>query len=118
MAGFMRQHPDNLVRGLRLHDGAVIYENAAAIRDKGVKRTIVDDDNLDVLLFEARRAQNRPGVFAQQLLGLGIADDRRALFLFRAGNRDRRQGERGRGGDGDQAGCFLAVRGAEQHDSF
>ena len=84
MAGFMRQHPDDLVRGLGLHHRAVVHENAAAVGDKGVEGAVVDDDDLDVLLFQTRGAQDRPGVFAQQLLGLGIADDRRALFLLRS----------------------------------
>ena len=55
MAGFMRQHADKLVRGLRLHDRAVIHEDAAAIGDKGVEGGIVDDHDLDVLFFQARR---------------------------------------------------------------
>ncbi len=83
MAGFMRQHPDDLVRGLGLHHRAVIHENAAAVRDEGVKNALVEDHNLDVLLFQARGAKDRPCVVAQQLLGFGIADDRRPLVLLR-----------------------------------
>ena len=64
-------------------DRAVIHEDAAAVRDEGVEDAVVDDHDLDVLLFEARGAQDRPGVVAQQLLGLGVAEDRRALFPAR-----------------------------------
>ena len=80
MAGFVRQHSDDLVRGLRLHQRAVIHENAAAIRDEGVESAVIDDDDLDVLFFEAGGTQDRPGVLAQQLLGFGVAEHRRALF--------------------------------------
>ena len=60
---------------------AVIDEDAAAVGDEGVERRIVDDDDLDVLLLEAGGAQDRPRVVAQQLLGLGVAQDRRAFLL-------------------------------------
>ena len=79
----MRHHPDDLVRGLRLHHRAVVHENAAAIRDEGVKNALVDNHDLDVLLLQPCRSQDWPGVFAQQLLGLGIADHRWALGLLR-----------------------------------
>jgi hypothetical protein len=56
MPGFMRQNPDDLVRGLRLHHRAVIDENATAVRDEGIKNLLIEDHDLDVLLFQARRA--------------------------------------------------------------
>ena len=83
VAGFMRHHPDDLVRGLRLHHRTVVHENAAAICDEGVKNALVDNHDLDVLLLQPGRSQDRPGIFAQQLLGLGIADYRWALGLLR-----------------------------------
>ena len=108
MAGFVRQHPDDLVRGVGLHHRAVVHENAAAIRDEGVENALVDDDHLDVLLFQAGGAQDRAGVVAQQLLGLGIAEDRRAPSLRK--RRHRRNGERDRGGDGGQSRGISAKR--------
>ena len=64
---------------LRLHQRAGIDEDAAAVGDEGVEGAVVDDDDLDVLLFQAGGAQDRRGVVAQQLLDLGVADQRRAL---------------------------------------
>jgi hypothetical protein len=115
MPGFMRQNPDDLVRGLRLHQRTVIDENATAVRDEGVKNPLIEDHNLDVLLFQARSAQDWPGVLPQQLLGLGVADDRWPLFRLGQRRGHRRNGERDRGGDSDQAGGFWALRHAEQH---
>ena len=93
VAGFMRHHADDLVRRLRLHDRAVVDEDAAAVGNEGVEDALVDDHHLDVLLFQTGGAQDRPGIFAQQLLGLGVAEHRRALVLLRHG-RHRRDGKR------------------------
>ena len=113
MAGLVGQHADQLVRRLRLHQRAVIDEDAAAVGDKSVEGGIVDDDHLDVLLFHARGAQDRPGVVAQQLLRLGVAQHRGALLL--GGAERRRHGERDRGGEGGQFQHRFAVRGTVQH---
>jgi len=51
VAGFVRQHPDDLVRGLRLQQCAVVHENAMAVGDKRVEYRLVDDRNLDILLL-------------------------------------------------------------------
>jgi len=88
MAGFVRQHPDDLVRRLRLHQGAVIDEDTVTVGDEGVEYRLVDNGDLDILFLKARSAQDRLGVVAQQLLGLRVAQDRQALWLF--GERDRR----------------------------
>jgi hypothetical protein len=112
VAGLVRQHADELVRRLRLHDRAVIDENPAAIGDEGVERAVVDDDHLDVLLLESCDAQDRAGIFAKQLFGLGVAQDRRPLVLLGAHRRNRRQnlhdGKRSRDRDGGQVGRSLA----------
>ncbi len=79
VAGLVREHADDLVRRLRVHQRAGIDEDAAAVGDEGVEGAVVDDDDLDVLLGEPGGLQNRLRVFAQQLLDLGVADDRRAL---------------------------------------
>ena len=116
MAGFVRQHPDQLVRGLRLHDRAVIHENAVAVGDESVERAVVDDHDLDVLLFQARGAQDRPRIVAQQLLGFGVADHaRRALSCCASAADIGAKRERRRGRDRGQFRGFLAWREAEQH---
>ena len=122
MASLVRQHADQLVWRLRLHDRAGVHENAVAIGDKGVECAVVDDHDLDVLFFQPRDAEDRPGVIAQQLLRLGIANDRQA-FRFLRGSRhwaknrrqDRAQGKRDRGGDGGQFRYFPALDEAQQH---
>ena len=81
VAGLVREHADDLVRRLRIHQRAGIDEDAAAVGHEGVEGALVDDDDLDVLLGQTGRLQNRLGVFAQELLDLGVADDRRALAL-------------------------------------
>ena len=45
---------------------------------KALNDAVVDDGDLNVLLGEARGAQDRLGVVAQQLLDLGVANDRKA----------------------------------------
>ena len=77
VAGFVREHADHLVRRVRLHQRAGIDEDAPAVGDERVEGALVDDHDLDVLLRQAGRLQDRLGVFAQQLLDLGVADDRR-----------------------------------------
>ena len=54
---------------------AGVDEDAAAVDDEGVEGAVVDDDDANVLLGEACGAQDRGGVFAQQLLDFGVADD-------------------------------------------
>src|SRR4051812_3982205 len=107
VAGLVREHPDNLVWGVRFHQRAVIHENAAAVGDEGVETAVVDDDDLDVLLLQPRAAQDWPRVIAQQLLDLGVAQQRRTPVLL--GPRRNRRDRQGRRGDGrDQPGDFAA----------
>src|SRR6202012_4992218 len=70
MAGLVRQYADDLVRSVRLHQGAIVYEDAVAVGDEGVKHGFVDDGALDVLLLETRYPQDRSRVLAKQLLAL------------------------------------------------
>ena len=113
VAGFVRQHADDLVRGLRLHDRAVIHENAAAVGDEGVEGALVDDHHLDVLLFQTGGAQDRPGIVAQQLLGLGVAEHRRAPVLLRKRRQTGASGQRDRGRDRGQLRAIF-VRSAKR----
>ncbi len=76
VAGLVGQHADHLVRRLGVHQRAGIDEDALGVDDEGVERAIVDDGDLDVLLGEAGGAQDRLRVVAQQLLDLGVANDR------------------------------------------
>ena len=75
MAGFMRENANQLVGRLRFHDGADIDENLLAVCDERVKRPIPDNDDLRCARAYARRFENRRRVVAQQLLGLGVAND-------------------------------------------
>src|SRR6516165_7559478 len=77
VAGLVRKHPDDLIGRLRVQQSTSIYEDAAAIGDKGVERAVIDDDDLNVLLCEAGNPQDGLGIFLEQLLDFRIADDRR-----------------------------------------
>ena len=83
VAGLVGEHADHLVRRIRLHDRAGIDEDAPAVGDEGVEGAAVDDHDLDVLLRQPGRLQERLGVFAQQLLDLGVAHDRGAAAAAR-----------------------------------
>ena len=89
VAGLVREHADHLVRRVRLHDRAGIDENATAVGDERVEGALVDDHDLDILLRQAGSLQDRLGVFAQQLLDLGVAHDRRPGLPARLGLRRR-----------------------------
>jgi hypothetical protein len=68
-------------------------------------------------LLQAGYPQDRPRIVAKQLLGLCVAQYRRAfvLLLLRAHPRQRRQRQRGRDRDGGQPGGSLAEGYSEQH---
>ena len=84
MAGFVRQHPDDLVRSLRLHHRAVVHEDAAAVGDEGVKDALVDDHDLDVLLLQPAARRIGRVYSRSNCSDFGIADERRALVLRQA----------------------------------
>ena len=107
VAGLVGEHADHLIRRIRLHDRAGIDEDAPAVGDEGVEGAAVDDHDLDVLLRQPGRLQDRLGVFAQQLLDLGVPHDRgpppRALGLRRRGRHHPVAGrDRERDGDRDR----------------
>ena len=103
VAGLVREHADDLVGRERFHQRADIDENAPRVGDKGVEGFVRDQHDLDILLAEIGGAQDRVGIFAQQLLDFGISDDRKP-GIFRQGLRlrgggrqcDRRRGQRGK----------------------
>ena len=55
MAGLVRQHADDLVRPFRLHQRAGIDKNALGVDHEGVEGAVVDDDDPDIVLAQARR---------------------------------------------------------------
>ena len=113
MARFVSQDADDLIGRIRLSQGAVVHEDAAAVGNEGVEGGVVDDHDLDILFFETGRAQDRAGVVAQQLLCLGVAQQPRAALLGLCGPRPRQQRrrghERGQAASERQAGPHSAV---------
>jgi hypothetical protein len=101
--GLVRQHADDLIRRLRFHQRARIHEDALAVHDEGVEVAVVDDHDLDVVAGQAGDLQDRRGVVAQQLLDLGVADDRHAA-LRRCLLRQACRGDGGGGQNRDGAG--------------
>ena len=112
MAGLVREHADDLVRGLGVEQRAGIDEDVAAVHDKGVERAVAENDDPDVLLGKPGGAQDRLRVVAQQLLDFGVADNRHAArrLVLRARRRSRRSAAGGANGKGGQqrerAGCW------------
>ena len=78
VAGLVREHADDFVRRLGVEQCAGIDEDVTPVHDEGVEGAVVEDDDLDVLLGQAGRLQDRRRVVAHQLLDFGVADDRRA----------------------------------------
>jgi hypothetical protein len=114
MARFVRQHPDDLVRGVRLHQRTMVDEDAAPIGDEGVKDVLIDDDDLDILLLQARGAENWPRIVPQELFGLSIAENRQRLFFLGA-SRNRTNRERHRRDDGGDFHAFPEQGYSKQH---
>ena len=50
MPGFVREHADDFVRGLGIEQRTGVYEDVAAVHDKGVERAIAENDDAHVLL--------------------------------------------------------------------
>ena len=78
MTALVREYPDQLIGRGRLHQRAGVDEDAVRVHHEGVERFVADDDDLHVLLGEPGGLQDRRGVIAQQLLGLGVANHRDA----------------------------------------
>jgi hypothetical protein len=67
-----------------------------SVHHEGIKSAIIDDNDLNVLLRKMRDAQNGPHIVAQQLLNLGVTDDR--LPTLRVGRGECCASERQRAG--------------------
>ena len=78
MSCLVCKYADDLVRRLGFDQCAGIDEDAASIHHEGVERAVVENDDADVLLRQAGGAQDRRGIFLEQLFGLGIANNREA----------------------------------------
>ena len=59
VAGLVREHADQLIGCRRLHQRAGIDEDVVRIHDEGVERLVVDDDDLDALIAQARDLEDR-----------------------------------------------------------
>ncbi len=98
MAGLVGHDADELVGAAAVENGAGIDEDAAAIGDEGVEGAAVDDDDVGLAAADIGDAEQRPGIVAQQILDLGVADDRQAARHLRARRRNRQQAGQGRDG--------------------
>jgi hypothetical protein len=83
--GLVRQDANDLVRRARIEQRPGIHEDAPAVHHKGVKAALIDDDDAHVLLREARRLEDGRQIFTQELLDLGVADDRQFSSPHRLG---------------------------------
>ena len=106
VAGFVRQHPDDLVWRLRLQQRAMIDKNAMAVGDKRVEYGLIDDRDLDILLLEARRragsaAHSRARAVRSRCragsAGFSFLGERRPSGRSDKGDRGRDRGHFGRG---------------------
>ena len=54
MAGFVRDHADQLVGRFGLHDRAQVDEDTLAIRHEGIEGAIIDEDDLAGIAADSR----------------------------------------------------------------
>ena len=88
MAALVRDHADDLVGRLGVHQRAGMDEHIVPIDDEGVEGAVVDDVDVDALSAEARGVQDRLGIGADQRFRLGIADHAAGLGRGRADERN------------------------------
>ena len=72
----VRDHADHLIGCLRLHQRAGVDEDVAAIEHEGVEGVVLHDADLDAPRAEASRMEDGPRVVVEQVLNLGVADQR------------------------------------------
>jgi len=70
----VREDADKLVWRFRFGDRADMEEHVLAVDHEGVERFVVHDVDIDVLLGQIRRPEDRRGVGGQQILDLSVAD--------------------------------------------
>jgi hypothetical protein len=95
MPALMRDHADDLVWGLCVHQGAGMDEHVVPIDDEGVEGAVVDDMDIDGLSAQACGVQNRLGIGPDQRLSLGIADHAGGVRRGRGYERDDKAADRG-----------------------
>ena len=121
MASFVGEDADELIGRFRFHQRAGVDEDVVRIHHESVERSVVDDDDMDVLVGETGDAQNRLRVIAQELFDLGIANDRDAgIGSGLRPHRDAPQRNRGSSGERDGARSWprppwLARRSGNDH---
>ena len=81
---FVRDHADHLVGRLRLHQRAGVDEDVAPVEHEGVEGIVLHDADLDAPGAEPGRAEDRLRVVGEQVLDLGVADERQVLRGARA----------------------------------
>ena len=81
VAALVCDHADHLVGRLRLHQRAGVDEDVAAIEHEGVEGVILHDAYLDAPGAEAGRMEDGARVVVEQVLDLGVADQRQVLRL-------------------------------------
>ncbi len=80
VARLVRDDADDFVRRLGRHQGAGVHVDVAAVHDEGVEAVVLDDAHGNVLRGQVGRPEDGLGVVAQQVLDLGIADERQAAL--------------------------------------
>ena len=79
VAGFVGEHADDFVRRLGFEQRAGVDEDMAAVHDEGIEAAVVEHDRRGCsACARPGGVQDRRRIVAQQLLDLGVADDRQA----------------------------------------
>jgi hypothetical protein len=88
MAGLVRHHADDLIRGRGVGKRTGIDEDASAVDDECVERPVVDQHDLDIGLAQSGGAEDRRSIVAHcRFRRRGSAARRRCAFA--AGRVDR-----------------------------
>ena len=74
MAALMRNHADDLIGSLRIHQRAGMDEHVVPVDDEGVEGAVVDDVDVDRLSAQSGGVKDRLGIGLDQAFRLGIAD--------------------------------------------
>ena len=96
VAGFVREHADNLVGIFSRQDEAGVDEDVLTAGDERVHARIVDDVNFYVVRIEARGFEQRVRIDAQRVFDLGVADEPlRRRVVWPSDDRQRRERDKG-----------------------
>ena len=109
MPGLVRQHPDQLIRRLRLFDQAGIEEDRLSAGDKRVQLVVGSEVDFHIGGIETGGAPDRGSERADIVFDLGVADDVQttsaaALRPDRRRKADERHECRGHNGGSPQPG--------------